>query len=128
LNNAAPGAGSGLYLEQAKAANKKTFAGSGKGLARNVGFVAGTTGDFSRIDGRAVVAIWLPKLLPFGGYPGFWPGRRNYTGAGRKRNKQGPFESAITFLNPGYQLLSGSSTKRSIGITKLHWYCGARCA
>jgi hypothetical protein len=40
LNNAAPGAGSGLYLEQAKAANKKTFADSGKGLARNVGFVA----------------------------------------------------------------------------------------
>ena len=71
LNNAAPWAGSGLYLEQAKAANKKTFAGSGKGLARNVGFVAGTTGDFSRLDGRAVVAMWLPKLLPFGGAPGF---------------------------------------------------------
>jgi len=81
-------AGNGLYLESAKATNKKTFAGSGKGLARNVGFVAGTTGDFSRIDGRAVVAIWLPKLLPFGGYPGFWPGHGNYTGARTKRNKK----------------------------------------
>jgi hypothetical protein len=66
-------AGSGLYLEQARAANKKTFAGSGKGLACNVGIVASTTGDLSRIDGRAVVAIGLPKLLPFGGYPGFTP-------------------------------------------------------
>src|SRR5678816_4653450 len=108
-----PGRGSGLYLEQAKAANKKTFAGSGKGLARNVGFVAGTTGDFSRIDGRAVVAIWLPKLLPFGGYPGFWPGRRNYTGARRKRNKQGPFESAITFLNPCLLYTSDAADERS---------------
>jgi hypothetical protein len=86
LNNAAPGAGSGLYLEQAKAANKKTFAGSGKGLSRNVGFVAGTTGDFSRIDGRAVVAIWLPKLLPFGGYPGATPEWRHYTHGCVKRN------------------------------------------
>ena len=38
-------AGSGLYLEQARAANKKTFAGSGKGLARNGGPVASTTGE-----------------------------------------------------------------------------------
>ena len=63
-------AGSGLYLEQARPKNKKTFAGSGKGLARNVRIVASTTGDFSRIDGRAVVAMSLPKLLPFGGCPG----------------------------------------------------------
>jgi len=63
-------AGSGLYLEQARPQNKKTFAGSGKGLARNVWFVASTTGDLSRIDGRAVVAVSLPKLLPFGGCPG----------------------------------------------------------
>jgi len=38
-------AGSGLYLEQARATNKKTFAGSGKGLARNGGSVASTTGE-----------------------------------------------------------------------------------
>ena len=57
-------AGSGLYLEQARAANKKTFAGSGKGLARNVGFVAGKTGDFSRIDGRAVVANLATEATP----------------------------------------------------------------
>ena len=37
--------GSGLYLEQARAANNKTFAGSGKGLARNVYLVANTTGE-----------------------------------------------------------------------------------
>ena len=117
--------GSGLYLEQARAANKKTFAGSGKGLARNVGFVASTTGDFSRIDGRAVVAVSLPKLLPFGGCPGFYT-RTPKLYSPLDETQYGPTLTAITLSNRGNYILPDASTIRSIGIIKLHCCCGAR--
>jgi len=45
----------GLYLEQAKAANEKTFAGLGKGLAYNVTVVDGA-GETPRIDDTITAA------------------------------------------------------------------------
>jgi hypothetical protein len=43
----------------------------GKGLARIISCNAGAAGAEARVDDRAVVANRLPKLLPFGGAPGF---------------------------------------------------------
>ena len=43
----------------------------GKGLARIISCNADATGAEARADDRAVVANRLPKLLPFGGAPGF---------------------------------------------------------
>ena len=44
---------------------------TGKGLARIASRNADATGAKARIDDRAVAAKKLPKLLPFGGVPGF---------------------------------------------------------
>jgi hypothetical protein len=63
-----PRRGGGLYLERAKA-EKKTVACLAKVSLATVASVAGTTGEKSRVDDRAVVTRALPKLLPFGGYP-----------------------------------------------------------